>query len=135
MTDLSNSNLEKLLAEATKGPWEFDGVCQIVEAARPHMRVCFLPSDHAEYATSEPNGELIALTPDLAAEVLRLWEFEGAALDEIWCLREVIRGVRIMSHSGALKDFADEPWLKRILNIDIDTGFARAALDHQDHSS
>lgn len=51
----------------TRGPWFFDGVCQIVEAARPHMRVCFLPSDHAEYASSEPNGYLIAASPDLLA--------------------------------------------------------------------
>lgn len=49
----------------TRGPWHFDGLCQIVEAARPHMRVCFLPSDHAEYSSSVPNGYLIAAAPDL----------------------------------------------------------------------
>lgn len=49
----------------TPGPWEFDGMCQIVEAERPHMRVCFLPSDHADYASSTANGRLIAAAPDL----------------------------------------------------------------------
>lgn len=49
----------------TPGPWHFDGVCQIVEAERPHMRVAFLPSDHAEYASSLSNGRLIAAAPDL----------------------------------------------------------------------
>lgn len=53
----------------TEGPWEFDGVCQIVDGKRPHMRVAFLPSDHAEYASSEANGRLIAAAPDLLAEL------------------------------------------------------------------
>jgi len=49
----------------TPGPWEYDGGAQIVEVARPHMRICFLPSDHADYASSEHNGRLIAAAPDL----------------------------------------------------------------------
>lgn len=55
------------MTEHTAAPWHFDGLVQIVEAARPHMRVAFLPSDHAEYASSKPNGHLIAAAPDLLA--------------------------------------------------------------------
>lgn len=53
------------MSDHTPAPWGFDGVCQIVEVERPHMRICFLPSDHAEYASSKPNGYLIAAAPDL----------------------------------------------------------------------
>lgn len=49
----------------TPGPWYFDGVCQVVEAGRLHMRVAFLPSDHAEYASSKANGHLIAAAPEM----------------------------------------------------------------------
>lgn len=57
------------MSEHTQGPWEFDGCVQIVEVARPHMRVCFLPSDHERYVTSKPNGYLIAAAPELLAEL------------------------------------------------------------------
>lgn len=49
----------------TPGPWEYDHGAQIVEGAKPHMRVAFLPSDHAEYACSKPNAHLIASAPEL----------------------------------------------------------------------
>lgn len=52
-------------ARHTPGPWVFDGICQIVEGERPHMRICFLPSDHHEYASSKPNAHLIAAAPEL----------------------------------------------------------------------
>ena len=48
------------------------------------------------------------------------------AYEEIWCLREVVRGVRIMANSGAFKEFEGEPWLKRVRNINIDEGFSLA---------
>lgn len=32
------ARLRELVAKATPGPWHFDGVAQIVEANRPHMR-------------------------------------------------------------------------------------------------
>jgi hypothetical protein len=51
--------------EHTPGPWYYDGCVQIVEVERPHMRVAFLPSDHAEHASSKPNGRLIAAAPEL----------------------------------------------------------------------
>lgn len=61
--------------EHTTGPWEFDGVCQITEVARPHMRVCFLPSDHHRYAASEANGCLIAAAPDMKAALIAVQEW------------------------------------------------------------
>ena len=60
----------------TPGPWHFDGLVQIVEVARPHMRVAFLPSDHAEYASSEANGYLIAAAPDLLKALDELQDAE-----------------------------------------------------------
>jgi hypothetical protein len=50
----------------------FDGASQVVEAARPHMRICFLPSDHHEYASSKPNARLIAAAPDLLTALREL---------------------------------------------------------------
>lgn len=66
------------MTEHTPGPWIFDGLCQIVEAERPHMRVCFLPSDHHEYASSKPNGHLIAAAPDMLEAVQLLEKAEDA---------------------------------------------------------
>lgn len=80
MTDLSTTNLKRLLAEAAPGPWEAldrysDG------APRPdttrEMRAAgeYLGIMHA------PNAELAALAPDLAQEVIRLREHvKGLAL-------------------------------------------------------
>jgi len=67
---------ESSVAGHTPGPWIFDEGCQIVEVARPHMRVCFLPSDHAKYASSEPNGYLIAAAPEMF-QALREWKCPG----------------------------------------------------------
>lgn len=50
------------------------------------------------------------------------------ALDEIWNLREIIRGVRIVANAGVLKDWEDEPWLKRVRNIDLDRALASPSL-------
>ena len=53
----------------TPGPWTFpeDSFSEIVEAARPHMRIAFLPSDWSKYASSEANARLIAAAPDMLA--------------------------------------------------------------------
>jgi len=40
--------------------------------------------------------------------------------DQLWQLREIIKAVRIAANSGVLADFAGEPWLRRIQNIDLD---------------
>ena len=45
---------------------------------------------------------------------------EKALREEIWCLREVVRGVRVMNNAGRFKEFEGEPWLKRVTNIDLD---------------
>lgn len=67
--------------EHTPGPWDFDGVCQIFERERPHMRICFLPSDHARYYSSKPNGQLIAAAPDYAAAVQKMIDCEHNSSD------------------------------------------------------
>lgn len=51
---------------------------------------------------------------DGAADLVR------KAREEIWCLREVVRGVRIMARAGNFKQWEDEPWLKRAMNIGLD---------------
>ena len=91
----------------TTGPWEFDGRCQIVEAARPHMRVAFLPSDHAEYASSEANARLIAAAPELLEELKGLVRFAdavrvqvGMGKTQIECL-EKARTVIAKAEGGA----------------------------------
>lgn len=60
------------MAEHTPGPWLYDGCVQIVEAERPHMRICFLPSDHDEYASSKANARLIAAAPDLLEALIAI---------------------------------------------------------------
>lgn len=73
----------------TPGPWEWDGCAQIVEAARPHMRVAFLPSDAQNYACGEPNAHLITAAPDMynallgAEEWLRGWASAEPYIDTI----------------------------------------------------
>lgn len=63
------------MSDHTPGPWTYDGGAQIVEEARPHMRVLFLPSDHHEYASSKPNARLAAAAPDMLAalEAVEEW--------------------------------------------------------------
>lgn len=61
----------------TPGPWHYDGLAQIVEWERPHMRIAFLPSDHLEYASSPANARLIAAAPDLLAALLAAKDFIG----------------------------------------------------------
>lgn len=43
------------------------------------------------------------------------------AAGEIWCLREIVRGVRIMANAGNFKQFEGEPWLKRVQNISLES--------------
>lgn len=47
--------------------------------------------------------------------------------DVIEEMREAIRGVRILANAGVLKDFEEEPWLKRIQSIDLDQPAAAPA--------
>lgn len=87
---------ETKMTKHTEGPWLFDGVAQIVEARRPHMRIAFLPSDHHAYESSKFNGRLIAAAPDMSGDgaflLDRLDEFEreldSAGTDGLtreWC--------------------------------------------------
>lgn len=78
------------VSEHTPGPWHFDGVCQIVEVERPHMRVCFLPSDHAEYASSKANGRLISAAPDMLAALKAVVAVADRRTDEFDAARAAI---------------------------------------------
>lgn len=70
MTDVSE------IKGFTPGPWSVDpddrdGMewnIHIVEAERPHHRVCFMASD----GPNEANARLIAAAPDMHAEIARL---------------------------------------------------------------
>jgi hypothetical protein len=68
------TDLQKLLAEATKGPW------------RPHWfyddcGVYYKLSEDTDTSRTEPDARLIAMAPDLAARVLEL-EAENKRLRE-----------------------------------------------------
>lgn len=73
----------------TPGPWEYDGGAQIVEAARPHMRVAFLPSDHAEYAASSHNARLISAAPELYEALENLVEYCQAHHPSIYLVEQI----------------------------------------------
>lgn len=100
-------------AAHTPGPWEFDGVCQIFEAKRTYMRVAFLPSDHAEYASSKANGRLIAAAPELvsaledAEAVMSIVEPRSDKSEYIRVLG-VIRSALIRAHSRPLPGIPTE---------------------------
>lgn len=84
MTDLSTTHLQRLLDEATPGPWEalatYDDGAPRPDTTR-EMRAAgeYLGIMHA------PNAELAALSPDLAQEVIalrsKLAAQEAAVLD------------------------------------------------------
>lgn len=52
------------------------------------MRICFLPSDHHKYASSVPNGHLIAAAPELLAALKQIVDQDNAPLifwtDDAW---------------------------------------------------
>ncbi len=83
MTDLSTTNLKRLLAEATPGPWEARGYymdgdprpdtsCQIFSADGKYLGI-----------VHSPHADLAAAAPDLAQEVLRMRE-ALRDLSEVW---------------------------------------------------
>lgn len=74
MTDLSTSNLKRLLDEVTPGPWEVranyedgdprpDTSCQIFSADEKYLGI-----------VHSPHADLAAAAPELAQEVLRMRE-------------------------------------------------------------
>lgn len=74
MTDLSNTNLKRLLDEATPGPWEAranykegdprpDTSCQLFSADEKYLGI-----------VHSPHAALAAAAPELAQEVLRMRE-------------------------------------------------------------
>lgn len=42
-----------------------------------------------------------------------------ACADEVWLLRRIVEGVRVMANAGAFKEYEGEPWLLRVRNIDL----------------
>ena len=83
MTDLSTSNLKRLLAETSPGPWEARGYYmdgeprpddsyQMRDAAGDYLGIMYGPDAH-----------LTAMTPDLAQENLRMREALHD-LSEVW---------------------------------------------------
>ena len=72
MTDLSTTNLKRLLAEATPGPWKHDDeVGEILGAYYEKNGMGYIPN--VGYA-DDSNADLIALAPELAADWLRMRE-------------------------------------------------------------
>ena len=72
MTDLSTTNLKRLLNEATPGPRKHDDeVGEILGAYYEKNGMGYIPN--VGYA-DDYNADLIALAPELAEEVLRMRE-------------------------------------------------------------
>ncbi|WP_129721171.1 hypothetical protein [Corynebacterium striatum] len=70
MTDLTTSNLKRLLAEVTPGPWKHDNeVGEILGAYYEKNGIGYIPN--VGYA-DDYNADLIALAPELADEILRM---------------------------------------------------------------
>ena len=60
-----------------------------------------------------------AVTPHDAGAGVDKSVVERALREEIWCLRQIVTGIRIMDNAGNFKQFDGEPWLKRVRNIDL----------------
>lgn len=79
MTDLSTTNLQHLLAEATPGPWEYitgdspDGRC-IGNPGSMTMCIGVDANGHGS-SCSDHDLTLAAAAPDLAQEALRMREY------------------------------------------------------------
>ncbi|MGN6019785.1 hypothetical protein [Corynebacterium striatum] len=81
MTDLSTTNLKRLLAEVTPGPWKHDNeVGEILGAYYEKNGIGYIPT--VGYA-DDYNADLIALAPELLAEVIRMRE-ALRDLSEVW---------------------------------------------------
>ncbi|OFN80073.1 hypothetical protein HMPREF2526_06185 [Corynebacterium sp. HMSC070E08] len=78
MTDLSTSNIQRLLAETTPGPWERHPdnprmLCNLERKFAVHAELT-KGKGTAPQPEDVANTELIALAPPLAQEVLRMRE-------------------------------------------------------------
>lgn len=83
MTDLSTSNLKRLLAETSPGPWEARGYYMDGEPRPDDSHQ--IRSAGGEYLgiMYDPDAHLTALAPELAQEVLRMRE-ALRDLSEVW---------------------------------------------------
>ena len=107
MTDLSTTNLKRLLNEATPGPWRHDDeVGEILGAYYEKNGIGYIPS--VGYA-DDYNADLIALAPELAQEVLRL--------------RKGLKAICSDLHESALcNGGTDVPYLQGITEQAVETG-------------
>lgn len=48
-------------------------------------------------------------------------EREKALRDELEMCRRLLRDVRLLNRSGQFKQFEGEPWIVRIMNIDLES--------------
>lgn len=80
----------------TPGPWEFIEPVQIVESARPHMRIAFLPSNHHEIPSARANGRLIAAAPEMLRALKAALPKLGS--DENREVREIVEAAIAKAH-------------------------------------
>lgn len=98
MTDLSTSNLKRLLDEATPGPWKFDEKQEWEHVAGPEYPPMLVCNEHVvedcdgkqlfgnpNYTLEDHPGnlQLAAAAPDLAQDALRMRE-ALRDLSEVW---------------------------------------------------
>lgn len=75
MTDLNTSNLQRLLTEATPGPWEpEEGFFPDYITNGSGCRVLWNNSEKLFWCNEDEDVHLAALAPELAQEVIRLRE-------------------------------------------------------------
>lgn len=86
MTDLTTSNLQRLLWQSTPGPWEYDpgeapdGRC-IIDAELWNMCIA-VEANGAGSSCSDAELELAAQAPQLAEEVIKLRDALGYLMEE-----------------------------------------------------
>lgn len=79
MTDLSTTNIQRLLDQATPGPWEYQGAefHEITAQDSDGLEQSVINPDRyteREFCNRPADFELAALAPELAQEVLRMRE-------------------------------------------------------------
>ena len=75
MANLNTSNLQRLLAESTPGPWEAEeGIYPEYITNRSGCRVLWNNSEKLFWSNEDEDVHLASLAPELAQEVIRLRE-------------------------------------------------------------
>ena len=79
---MKTSELRELIERATKGKWVNRVDC-IIGPFKSNKTICEMAGNFCDEEEKEANAALIALAPDLAAEVVRLREREKAMVDAL----------------------------------------------------